>query len=65
MCLPYRRIEDVSDKLSKNEIDVLIRMLKSDIQSLTYLNSVSNDFATTASIKEREIIMHKLKLIGD
>ena len=63
MCLPYRRIDDVSDKLSKGEIDILIQIVKSDIQSLNYLNSVSNEFADIRSIKDREKIVRKLQIM--
>jgi len=60
-CLPYRRI--VSDKLSKGDIKILSKMLKSEIQSLVYLERVSGEFVPTGDIKVLEDIMRKLNLI--
>ena len=63
-CLPYRIIDDVSDKLSKREVDILIEIMKSDIQSLNYLNDISNDFADIMIIKDHQRILRKLRIMG-
>jgi len=64
MCLPYRRIEDINDKLTKREIGLLIQMIEIDIKSSNYLKNVSNDFIPDGWMETREIIIHKLKLMG-
>jgi hypothetical protein len=63
MCLPYRIIDDTTDKLSKREVNILMEIVKSDIQSLKYLNGVSSEFANISSIKDRERIVRKLKIM--
>ena len=63
MCLPYRIIDDTSDKLSEREIEILMNIVKSDIQSLNYLNGVSNQFADITMIKDRQRILRKLKIM--
>lgn len=62
-CLPYRIIDDTTDELSKREVNILMEIVKSDIQSLRYLNGVSSEFANIALIKDRERIMRKLKIM--
>ena len=63
MCLPYRRIEDVSDKLSRKEVGILRKMLNADIQSSVYLKNTSDEFVPDGYIETCNSIMRKLKLM--
>lgn len=62
-CLPYRDVKDIaiSDKLAKDEVDILMNMLKTDITSLKYLKNTG--FEVIGDIETREGIMRKLCLL--
>jgi hypothetical protein len=65
-CLPFRDIKDVvprDDELTKDEVKILMQLLKADIQSLTYLERTSKDFVNVGEISIRENIIRKLCLL--
>lgn len=59
-CLPYRDIA-TSDKLTKDEVEILMNMLKTDITSLKYLKNTG--FEIVGEIETREGIIRKLCLL--
>jgi len=62
-CLPYRDAKDMSDKLTRDEVKILMQLLKTDIQSLKYLERTSKDFVNAGEINTRETIIRKLCLL--
>jgi len=62
-CLPYRKIKYCSDKLSKEEVNFLCELLKSNIQSSVYLKNVSDEFISDEYIEICNDIMRKLKIM--
>lgn len=63
MCLPYRKIKYCSDKLTKEEVNFLCKLLKSDLESSIYLKNISDEFISNEYIETCNDIMRKLKVM--